>query len=354
MARERDRVITVLQAGRALAALAIVAYHSAIATRDYAEALPAGAFYAFERGAFGVDFFFVLSGFIILHAHRDDPMGPATARAYAVKRLTRIYVPYLPVSLGLIGLYLALPQISGSQRDWSLVTSLTLLPTGSPPALAAAWTLVHEMMFYGIFLLSYFVRGFAWIVAAWVGLILAGIGLGLQTSIAAPSWLSLFAPINAEFVAGLLAALAYRAAPPRWALPAIAIGTAGLLGFFALGVDPAGPGRMGFGFAVAFLVVGAAWLERAGRLAVPGWLILLGNASYAIYLVHNPLASLAARIAGRFEGLRSWPASLALCILLGVACGLIYHLSIERPALAVLKPRRRLADQGEAEAIVRS
>lgn len=333
-------MITVLQAGRALAALAIVAYHAAIATRDHAGAMPPAVFRILEHGTFGVDFFFVLSGFIILHAHADDPRGAAAARDYARRRLTRIYAPYLPVSIGMIGLYLALPGLAGVERDWSLLTSLTLIPTGSPPALAAAWTLVHEMMFYGLFLASYFVRGFAWIVAAWLGLIGVGIWSGLQTSYAAPTPLSLLAAINAEFVAGMAAARAVRGLPPVWALPALAAGGIGLVAFFALPVDPAGPFRASFGVAVALAVAGVVWLERAGRLAAPAPLILLGNASYAIYLVHGPAASLGARVAGRFEVLRSWPASLTLCAILGVGCGLAYHLALERPLLASLRRGR--------------
>ena len=134
----------------------------------------------FERGFMGVDFFFVLSGFIILHAHGGDPPGAAAARAYAWKRVTRIYVPYLPVALALIGLYLALPGLSARTREWSLLTSLTLVPTGAPPALAAAWTLEHEMMFYVLFLAFFLARrAFPALIALWVASILVGIGLGL-------------------------------------------------------------------------------------------------------------------------------------------------------------------------------
>lgn len=344
---ERRPVLATLQVGRAIAALAIVVYHSAIATQDFAQPLPKGVFRLLERGTFGVDFFFVLSGFIILHAHGRDPRGWAPARAYAGKRLGRIFVPYLPVSLALIGLYLALPSLSGSGRNWGLIPSLTLIPTGSPPALAAAWTLQHEMLFYTLFLASYFMRGFAVLVAAWVGAILVGMGLGLHTSYAAPTWLSLFSPINVEFVAGMLAAVAVPRLSLAWALPCLVAGCVGLAAFFGLGVDPAGPLRMSFGFAVALVVAGMVRLEMADRISVPSSLILLGNASYAIYLVHTPLASLGARIAGRFEPLRAWPTSLALCVILGVACGLAYHLAWERPALAFFK-RRRDRDLGAA------
>lgn len=304
--------------------------------------MPEGAFALLERGTFGVDFFFVLSGFIILHAHADDCMGEPAARRYALKRLTRIYLPYLPVSLGLIALYLALPGLSATQRDWSLLTSLTLLPTGSPPALAAAWTLVHEMMFYALFLVSYATRRFPLVVAAWVGAILAGMAAGLSTSYAAPSLASILAPINLEFVCGMLAALAVRRGLlPHHALGALVAGLVGLVAFFGLGTDPAGPLRPAFGLAVGLVVAGGAGLEIAGLVRAPGWLILLGNASYAIYLVHNPVASLAARIAGRFEPLRAWPASLLVCIAAGMVCGLAYHLAFEKPALAFVGRRLR-------------
>lgn len=337
MERGDRNVIGVLQAGRALAALSVLGYHAAYATQDFAAPVP--AFHLFEIGSYGVDFFFVLSGFIILHAHGDDARGLRPAGAYLRKRLTRIFVPYLPVSLAMIGLYLMLPHVSGSPREWSLLTSLALVPTGSPPALAAAWTLVHEMMFYAIFLLSYFTRRFALLVAGWLGLIGIGMAAGFQASFAAPSWLSLLAPINAEFVAGMLAAQAVRSLSPRWAVPALTLGTAGIAAYFVLGIDPAGPARISLGIALAFIIAGAVWLERRGRVSVPAWLLLLGNASYAIYLVHGPLASFGARLAGQAGAPGGWPAAVSACIALGIAGGLAYHLVFERPALTAMRAR---------------
>ncbi len=89
--------LTTLQAGRAVAALAVLLYHAAQATETRVEAFPAGLARVLGYGFLGVDLFFVLSGFIILHAHWDDRSGmrPALAQGSAAAA-----VSVRPVQLG--------------------------------------------------------------------------------------------------------------------------------------------------------------------------------------------------------------------------------------------------------------
>lgn len=101
-----------------------------------------------------MDFFFVLSGFIIMHAHLHEGGRPGAIGGYVFKRLTRIFPAYWPVGLALLGLYAALPALSASGgREFSVLSSVLLLPADRPPALSVAWTLVHELMFYTVLLL---------------------------------------------------------------------------------------------------------------------------------------------------------------------------------------------------------
>ena len=69
--------IRVLQSGRAFAALAVVAHHSALAVGAFSEPLPHVLAWVLEQGYLGVDFFFVLSGFIIYWSSQGK-----SARAY--------------------------------------------------------------------------------------------------------------------------------------------------------------------------------------------------------------------------------------------------------------------------------
>ena len=57
--------------------------------------------------------------------------------------------------------------------------------------------------------------------------------------------------------------------------------------------------RMLFAFGLALLIVGLAIREHSSRLYWPGLFLLMGNASYSIYLVHNPLLSITQRLAAR-------------------------------------------------------
>ena len=142
---------------RGFAALAVVASHAALSTSAFVGALPDAVANILGFGVLGVDFFFVLSGFIIMYAHMDDDRTQASVKRYAFKRLTRIHPAYLPVGVGLIALYAAMPDFSaaGGGSDYSVVSSLFLVPANGPPALSVAWTLVHELMFYGVFLLFF-------------------------------------------------------------------------------------------------------------------------------------------------------------------------------------------------------
>src|SRR5438105_10339285 len=86
--------ITSLQTGRAVAAWMVVLYHASgsIFTKYFVGERPVGR--VFDFGYAGVDFFFVLSGFIMLHVHRDDLGRPKRLGRYLWKRCTRIYLPY--------------------------------------------------------------------------------------------------------------------------------------------------------------------------------------------------------------------------------------------------------------------
>jgi exopolysaccharide production protein ExoZ len=87
--------INVLQYGRAIAALSVVAHHSTLATTGFGQAISPHWIEAISlRGYLGVDFFFVLSGFIITYAHMNDASGWFAARRYISKRLIRVYIPY--------------------------------------------------------------------------------------------------------------------------------------------------------------------------------------------------------------------------------------------------------------------
>lgn len=320
-----------LQVFRGVAALAVVAHHAALSTEAFVRALPAWVAAFFGMGLLGVDFFFVLSGFIIMYAHMDDERTPAIVKRYAFKRLTRIYPAYLPVGIGLILLYAAMPDLSAAGgRDYSLASSLFLIPADGPPALSVAWTLVHELMFYAVFLL-FFMSG-RWLAGgllAWAVVIMAANLWSVPTG-----WLRYpLSLLNIEFMFGVGSAWVVGSKALRgkgvW-VASIGVVIA-FLSLWLMTQQNAAYVRLMFAMGLAIAIVGFTLREQSGVVRWPSLLMLLGSASYSIYLIHNPLLSVTQRVAGRLGF--TWPAAMVFGVVLSLLLGWVYYLAVERPAL---------------------
>ena len=68
-----------------------------------------GAGAAFNFGYAGVEFFFVLSGFIMVLVHRRDFGQPSKALVFMRKRVVRIYPIYWLVMAFLLAIYFVSP-----------------------------------------------------------------------------------------------------------------------------------------------------------------------------------------------------------------------------------------------------
>jgi len=67
-------------------------------------------------------------------------------------------------------------------------------------------------------------------------------------------------------------------------------------------------------------------------------LLLFGDASYAIYLVHSAALSLLAQAHMKFTvGLLPPELVFAAAFLMAIAVGVVAHLAVERPLLSVLR-----------------
>jgi peptidoglycan/LPS O-acetylase OafA/YrhL len=144
----------------------------------------------------------------------------------------------------------------------------------------------------------------------------------------------LFDPIIFEFFAGMIAARIFSSAKPDlWYVPMIAAAVGVLLLLCDLDWH-----RAMLAVVIAPAVLSAVMAEERFRLWMPPQMLLVGAGSYAIYLVHNPLQSLVARL---LQGWNSWPLTFVACTVSGVIVGLCYHLAYERPALRWLSISRQ-------------
>ncbi len=315
-----------VEAMRGFAATWVLVAHAGQATSAFIGDFPATPLV--RNGYLGVDFFFVLSGFIISFAAYRLAERGGGIRDYIQSRSIRIFIPYLPIGIAMYIGYLLLPGLSEGDRNPGLLTSLLLLPSESPPALSVAWTLVHELIFYAIFSIWFFSRRvFLLVVFAWVMVILWVYWQKVGLTRLGSYFLS---PLNLCFVLGMVVyQLSRRYTPGPGVVLVLAILGLSVVLNEASTPDPS---RIFTALGFAILVLASA-NPSAMSIRVPRVLVMLGAASYAIYLVHNPALSVVAR-AWRWigPGLDPW-LGMAAIALVALSAGLLYWWLYERRAL---------------------
>ena len=137
-----------IQGGRGIAASLIVLLHlSMFSQNTFGRPLLGNALswcYA------GVDFFFVLSGFLIATIHWDDLGQPSRLGAYVYKRVARIY-PFYWVALTAFLLLRTFAPTLAAFSPTDVVENYLLWPIPSQYVMSVAWSLSYEVLFYAAF-----------------------------------------------------------------------------------------------------------------------------------------------------------------------------------------------------------
>ena len=352
-----------LQAARGFAANLVILSHLFSVEAKYTSGgvLPAFCIY----GVAGVDLFFVLSGFIMAAVAGIS----IESTEFLWRRIVRIYPTYWLVSIAVLAVTLVAPGIVNSSITGpiSLWRSFMLVPGPTVPLLAVGWTLEYEMYFYLIF--AVFIAARLPILAGLLtwAIIVIVVTMAAPGQIAASPILHVMtSPLTAEFMIGVVIGTLWRNRRTPGAAVALVIGAAGLafsIGYLAPAVSLATSGQLDlwrvgiFGLPCAVIIYGLSGLENRYRMRLPSPLVLIGDASYAIYLSHVLVISTVGRALALSASVGGVRVSLMLIVVGWIAAnlgGVLLHLLFERPTLRSLHQFSHYFRSGSGSALTAS
>ena len=295
-------------------------------------------YWGFEPGYAGVGFFFVLSGYVLAINYptvdKADFWWRRFSRIYPLHILTFLFA--LPLGFAVFD---ALPSVVLMQ-SWIPIRAVYFAANGP------AWSISNEAFFYALFPFLLGIGGRT--LAIWAAAILM---LALSWAIAFPDWTlkegGAVSLMGRTFETPLTHWLFYIFPPTRlleFALGIYLAGIAGRVGFraelaaitvavvsvFALPLFPPA-----FAAALFFIPASVALIYvfsrsdgPVSRLLSNRTFVLLGDASFALYMIHYPL--------GRYLGHSIWVASLAVG--LSVLIFLYFEKPMQRWLLSLGKP----------------
>jgi peptidoglycan/LPS O-acetylase OafA/YrhL len=282
---------------------------------------------SFEFGRYGVDLFFMISGFVIFMTLERS----ARIRDFAVSRFARLYPAFWTA---LIVAIIAVWLDGRPTPTFNIaVANATMLPGlfGAPLVDGVYWTLAYELLFY-VLAAGFFLTGSRKPELACLGWLLASV---LTMAYAPPAAIKAIAGFYSYlFIAGIMI---YRLRQnPRnlfaWAVLATAIFVSGRVPFAFFNEQHISGLPNG---AIACACAAAMWF--GARRRPPQFLAYLGEISYALYLIHDQVGW---GLLHAVAPLRL-PADLSIAVALLAVIGLagVINTRIERPAQRWIKDR---------------
>jgi peptidoglycan/LPS O-acetylase OafA/YrhL len=363
-----------LQVLRGIAAVMVAFFHLWLWEKKALGANVMAPFF-FKSGESGVDVFFIISGFIMVFITPKAFRGISDWASFLYRRFTRIFPPYWIVSAALFALWLRHPELFNNfyHNQMDVWRSFLLVPQAFLPLEGVGWSLIHEIYFYILVSFLFFCRPSVrivgvviWFSALWA-LNAAGSSEHYQGS---PVRQLIFSPFSLEFQLGMIVAFTWKWLSARH-LPAsfyTLLAVLSLVTLYVAGwyIPPVGvyPDNnhlyrvVYYGLPALFLVAAIIQLDVSGRFKAPGWAILIGDASYAIYLLHVAIINTLYKLFARLDPHPHFLA--AFCALSGIAGaavlgGILFHVLIERRLIAFFherSPFRRKVRVPSANAVV--
>lgn len=136
---------------RGIAATAIVFRHLSDRTDKYNIIVP--GFNGIDIGLWGVDLFFVISGFVMVYITKSDQAGFRYIFNFWIRRYLRISPLYYIMTMVIIFVAMYVPSSTELRPSIEhTINSLLYIPSYNlSPVLGVGWTLNYEMYFYLIF-----------------------------------------------------------------------------------------------------------------------------------------------------------------------------------------------------------
>ena len=345
-----NNLLPSIQLLRAIAVSSVVLLHGWVIA-GY-ERNPNTIMHLFEHGGVGVDIFFIVSGFVMSFIRGSYEAGtPGGTIRFLQKRGERIIPPYWIYTTLIFVTITVAPQLNqGPPSD--ILRSYLLIPSERDFILMVGWTLSYEIYFYILFAATLRLapdekRQFI-LLAGYTGCaVAAGVLLRPENPIA----IVLTSSLLLEFIAGMAVGIwfknRWRRAPEQGlALVVLALGLFWAMHYGALKpempfsfngtlMDEKLPRLLHYGVPSLLLAIGILKVDPRPSLAMNA-VVLIGNASYSLYLSHWLVIKTVA-VAWRRLPVDMNLAFVAVCFVASTLYAILTYRLVEREAIAWVK-----------------